>query len=134
MQRKTSTEAYAAVMASEELGHTQKEAYKLLFTSGPLTGSELSAKSGLVGLHKRLSELCEAGVVEKVGIRICTHTGRKAYIWDVTRALPLERIQYKSKYEEARATIDHLERKVQALEQQLKDGIPTEPGGQTRLL
>lgn len=134
MQRKTSQEAYDAVMASEELGPTQKQAYRILFERGPLTGKELNALSGSDGFHKRLSELRDSGIVDEVEIRLCTVTGFKAYTWDVNRNLPRDRIQYRRKYEEALTVISDLERKVLALEQQLKDGVPTEPGGQTRLL
>lgn len=133
-QRKTSADALAAVMATTELGPAQKKAYKTLYEHGPLTGMELNKYGENNGLHKRLCELRDSGVIDEVGIRLCSVTGYRAYMWDVNSNLPSQRVHYKQEYEKAIAVIADLEQQIIALKQQISDGIPTEPGGQTRLL
>lgn len=46
------------------------------------TGKELYAYTGIEGIHKRLSELEEDGVIVCVGTRICGHTGRNAKAYE----------------------------------------------------
>ena len=130
--RRTSIDAFNAVVASGAIGKLQKEAYRVLYNEGPLTGQELARQAKIAGLWKRLSELKDSGVIQEVGKRHCTVTGRMALVWDVTQGEPKARVSHKKKLKEAEETIALLRGEIYALKAQLKDGIPTEPDGQTR--
>ena len=82
--RKTSIEAFKQIMASGLLGKRQKQAYKVLYENGSLTGSELSKMMGMNGQWKRCSELQKKGLVEIVGDKIDPVTKKRVYLWDVT--------------------------------------------------
>lgn len=85
MKRSTSSRAYQRLLHSGRLAVCQMEAYEALYSYGPLTGSEVVAKSGYNGAWKRLSELSDLGYIRVVGRRVCTISKRKALIWDVTK-------------------------------------------------
>lgn len=89
--RRTSREAYHEIADRGLLSAARWKVYNWLYHDGPLTGSELNGRaldSGTPGLHKRLSELKDLGVVCEVRERKCKVTGRTAIEWDVTEHLP----------------------------------------------
>lgn len=95
MTRQTSIDAYNAIKDSGLLSKRRFEVYAVLFEHGPLTGGELSELlpkkiSRTIGsnVHARLSELTERGVVMEIGYRICSVSGQRVILWDVTNNLP----------------------------------------------
>ena len=96
--RSTSAAVYSQILGDGLLSKTRWVAYDLLYELGPLTGSEMDHEGiarGLTpahrpSLHKRLSELEARGAVVCLSPRMCRVTGREAFEWDVTDALPHE--------------------------------------------
>ncbi len=91
--RVTSKEAYEDIKSSGRLNEMQLEVLAGMFTHGPATGVELTAKMKTpaqvsLSYHKRLSELERMGAVYVVRRRPCSVTGRRAIEWDVTAGLP----------------------------------------------
>lgn len=93
MVRDTSIEAYRQIKNSGRLSELQWLVYSILYQFGPLSRSETAAKivgSTRDGVHQRFAELRRFGLIKQVGKRICTITGKKVYIWDVTSKIPAE--------------------------------------------
>lgn len=116
--RRTSIDAYHAVMESGLLGERQKQAYDVLYKHGPLTGNELSKIMNLPGQWKRCSELKKRDLTIEVGERECRVTGRICIIWDVTDNPP--RKSDDTVRESSRQKIERLEAQVEALKKQLE--------------
>ncbi len=97
MTRKTSIEAYNAVLHSGMVGNRHKEIYRIIYAHGPMTANEcfnMLAK-GLgddfrfdSNTRSRLTELRERGLLQELGTRPCTVTKRKCILWDVTDECP----------------------------------------------
>lgn len=91
--RVTSRQAYEDIKNSGRLGEMQLEVIGGLFTHGPVTGVELTARmkspaQASLSYHKRLSELERMGAVYIVRKRVCSVTGRMAIEWDLTAGMP----------------------------------------------
>jgi hypothetical protein len=100
MTRQTSVDAYHKIKDEGLLSARRWEAYDILFRHGPLTANELLAIakqedpsrswSHLETLTKRLRELCQSGVADEVGTKICSITGMTVILWDVTAHIPVK--------------------------------------------
>jgi len=92
--RKTSRIAYKQIQEQGLLSQRRFEVYEALFYHGPLTANEAREHIGghvpLNSVSPRMAELKDRGVVVEVGEKICSVTGKKAILWDVTDSLPVE--------------------------------------------
>lgn len=93
--RKTSIDVFRQIEAEGLLSARRMEVYRILFEHGPMTTNEVFQHARLHGnpnyrhnSHARMSELRELGVVEELGTKECSATGRTAILWDVTDSLP----------------------------------------------
>lgn len=64
-------------------GETYKIIIETLEKEGEMTSGELCVKAGRPGLWKRLSEMQQEGLLDIVGQRRCTISGKKANIWSL---------------------------------------------------
>jgi hypothetical protein len=128
MMRKTSIEAYKAIVEEGIVPEAAAAAYRALHNRGPMTQNELKREIRHAGYYavnsetarKRISELSAMDVVEIVGKRACTVTGRTCYLWDVTGKMPV-RVERKESKDE---TIKRLTARVAALEAELSHFTP----------
>ena len=88
--RSTSIEAYNALMSEGVLPKKRRQVYGWLHNYGPATAAEVEAALKSKDAHKRLPELRNQGIIEELGKRICTVTGRKVIEWNVNGLLPKE--------------------------------------------
>jgi DNA-binding Lrp family transcriptional regulator len=96
MIRDTSVEAFNTIKANGLLSEKRERVYRILYTFGPLIGSEVSQKyTDLFGktsasetIRNRLTELRDLGVVKEIGKQLDSKTGMKVILWDVTSSLP----------------------------------------------
>lgn len=96
MARQTSIEAYRQIESEGLLKKLKLEVYKIIFENGPITGSELftiakknHGDTSLRDIYQpRLGELRSLGVVQEVGKKFCSISGRKVLLWDVTKKVP----------------------------------------------
>ncbi len=84
---------YRQIEAEGLLSKRRWEVYRHLFKLGPLTQREVtdqvSSKFAAERSYTpRFAELEKMGVIESVGERTCSITGRHVLIWDVTDKLP----------------------------------------------
>jgi len=96
--RQTSITAYHQIKSEGLLGRHAFQVYQVLFKHGPLTGRETFQRIGhgfTTHTGARLTELRDAGVVSEVGHKICSVTGRRVILWDVTSKLPKKKIKKK---------------------------------------
>jgi hypothetical protein len=105
--RDTSREAYEEIVRTGLLSGMRLEAYKAIYTHGPMTGRELDLYMyGVAGqgrdYHKRLSELAALGVVREVERRPCNVTGKQAYVYDVIPGALPDRDTFKKRITERR--------------------------------
>lgn len=83
----TSVEAWHELRNSPLLGRQQLEVLRMLRSHGPATAKELFAASHAdITLQKRLPELVELGLVERLEPRACRVTGRTAQVWAAVEA------------------------------------------------
>ena len=94
---------------------------------GPCTAQEL-VHSGFSGAWKRLSELEEQGVVQRLESRDCYITGETATVWEV---LDGELKKFKPKPSTMKARLDALEARVDELEHLMEQVLPSKPVQQT---
>jgi hypothetical protein len=96
MIRQTSIDVYRQIEAEGLLSRLRWEVYKVLFEKGPLSQTDSylhltkSTKKGPQSYAPRFAELKNLGVIEEVGEKICSTTGRNVLIWDVTDRLPIK--------------------------------------------
>lgn len=97
MIRETSFEAYHQIKENGLLSRRRFQVYEILFNHGPLTGSEVASKfrdqfgrmgTSNMNIVTRLGEMRDSGVVTELGQRLCSVTGMKVILWDVTKNLP----------------------------------------------
>lgn len=81
MIRNTSVDAYITIKNNGLLSAKRWIVYHILFEHGPLTGMEVRA---------RLNELRALSVAEEQGVRVCSVTGMRVILWDVTQRLPVK--------------------------------------------
>lgn len=105
--RQTSIEVYRQIEAEGLLSRMRLEVYSALFRIGPATAAEIArellkggasphgGRGGPGNVGARLVELCELGVAQEVGERVCQVTGRNVLLWDVTNNLPSGRVEKK---------------------------------------
>jgi hypothetical protein len=92
--RNTSIQAYREIVESGSLSTRRLEVYDALFSHGPLKTREIWAnffkekEISQNSINPRLSELKEMGIVEEVGEKACSITGKNCILWDVTANLP----------------------------------------------
>lgn len=99
MARDTSIQAYRQIQAEGLLSERRFEAYKFIYEHGPLTANEMMYKAKelrmrthihMESLSKRLSELRDLGVIQEIGTKKCSISGRECIVWDVTSNLPVK--------------------------------------------
>lgn len=97
--RPTGTETYHAIVSTGLVSKKRLEVYSVLADGGPLTATEIAErmpgeKSPSKGnnVHARLCELRDMDLVEEVGERACSVSGRNVIVWDVTGRLPRKRV------------------------------------------
>lgn len=91
MTRKTSIDVYRQIEREGLLGQLQMAVYDSLFERGPLTQMELSRvldSNDSRNISPRFAELKRMGCVASSGEKICSVTGRKVTLWDVTDRIP----------------------------------------------
>ncbi len=92
--RQTSIQAYQQIKSQGLLAVRRFEVYDWLYQCGPATAQEVERGMRKMGMasgrhaNKRLPELRDQGVVEEIGERKCSVTGKLAIVWDVTSLLP----------------------------------------------
>lgn len=96
--RDTSIEAYNKIREGGLLPARRWEAYDILYRHGPLTANEMMfiAKEEDAGrthqylesIGRRLSELRDQGAIREIGSRVCSQTGMRCLLWDVTSKIP----------------------------------------------
>lgn len=94
MARRTSLLAYNEIKNNGLLSKVRLLVYETLYQHGPMTAGELTLKlmhpnEVHPSYHRRLDELRERGVAERVGERPCNVTGHLADVWDVTDVVPV---------------------------------------------
>ena len=90
--RRTSAEAYHALIDSGALSRKRALVYDTLFRKGPLTEAGVHSVLGgdRVSVSPRFAELQLMGLIEEVGTAINQHSGNTVILWDVTdRVVPL---------------------------------------------
>lgn len=93
MIRQTSIDVYHQIQAEGLLSRRRFETYECLFNNGPLTAMETGRRIDGVLDHSispRFAELKRLGVIQEVGEKLCSITGRNVLLWDVTDRLPLK--------------------------------------------
>lgn len=89
--RRTSAEAYAAIMANGRISECRKKVYRYLFESGPKTRNEIDQALGdgrpNPPYSRRLVEMESMGMLARVGTRK-SPGGLACDLWDVTDQLP----------------------------------------------
>lgn len=94
MTRRTSIDVYNKIKEDGLLSKLRFEVYEILFKYGPLTQMELCKKTNGVRQDRtympRFAELKNMGVLEDIGTKECSITGREVLLWDVTNRLPVK--------------------------------------------
>lgn len=96
MTRQTSIDVYHQIESEGLLSQRRWQVYETLYHHGPLTAMETGRliKSALDhSISPRFAELKRLGVIEEVGRRHCTITGRISLIWATTENLPRKRVK-----------------------------------------
>lgn len=88
MIRQTSIDAYREIRDSGLLSKRRWETYDDLFHHGPSTSRDAEDRTGDRNAHRRLLDLVEWGVAERVGETTCRKTGHQVTLWDVNANLP----------------------------------------------
>lgn len=98
--RETSIEAYNKIKDNGLLSKRRFQVYDILFEFGPMTANECFLKMkeyyAVMGVitnsntTTRLGELRDLGVARELGKRICSVSGNKVILWDVTDGLPVK--------------------------------------------
>jgi hypothetical protein len=103
MIRKTSIEAYRAIIESGLLPRRRLEVYQFVYEHGPTTIREtwkaLGPERTTGSYSTRFSELRDQGVIEEIGERFDPVTGMTVILWDVTAELPKAIERKKTKIE-----------------------------------
>ena len=95
--RQTSIESYKYLVDNKIIGKRQAEVYKVLLDHGPLTCNEtfniLKTKvsrefSFDSNTHARFTELRDMDLIEELGTRKDSFTGRNVILWGVTNRPP----------------------------------------------
>jgi hypothetical protein len=94
MPRATSLAAYRAIQENGLLSKRRFEVYDAIVHHGPITQGETWKEHFLNkqrhDIGPRFAELERRGVIRIVGTRPCRVTGRSAYIYEATDALPID--------------------------------------------
>lgn len=103
MVRDTSVSAYHSIIEEGLLSPLRETVYKYLYEYGPCTANELVSMlndhgKGITSRDfyaQRLSELRDRDVVDEVGKRKCSITGRQAIVWKVNGRPPKKPVKKK---------------------------------------
>lgn len=94
-KRQTSIDCYHQIKAEGLLSKRRMEVYEILFQDGPLTANEIVRISKIKypntnasSFNARLSELKRFGVIQEIGEKEDSISGKNCYIWDLTDRLP----------------------------------------------
>ena len=99
--RITSIESYREVMESGYVGRRQKEVYNGFHEFGPCTVNELwqhiggSKRNVQANIHARANELKKAGLLDELPRRMCSVTGKKAFVYRTNDNRPKKPNPYK---------------------------------------
>lgn len=122
--RETSLEAYRAIQDNEWVSKKRREVYNVLYHHGPLTGAQISQRSGRSSVSEtvrnRLTELRNMGVVKEVDVVPCPITGRNVILWDVTKNMPTKlevkkAIPLKRQLSDAKEQLEYAKRSLAAI-------------------
>ena len=104
--RKTSIDCYNQIKAEGLLSTMRLKVFNAIVISEPCTSSEAMklVESKSLGFGSRFTELRDRGVIEELGTKICTVTGRNVIEWGVTGNLP-KTIVKTSKFKPSQKTI-----------------------------
>jgi len=99
--RKTSLISWQRIKDTGYITGQRELVAKLLYDSGPLTGTEVDEKlkypgETSPGYHKRLSELQDMGAIESLGYCICPIQGTLVIRWDISGKVPTKLEKTKS--------------------------------------
>lgn len=93
--RYTSRQAYDYICESGILGDRRTQVYSVLYNNGPLSSRDVweairphYPRVPQHSINPRMIELSELKVVRDVGVKICSYTGRRVMLWDVTDHTP----------------------------------------------
>ena len=91
--RQTSIDAYNEIKNGNLLKTVRLEVYECLYAHGPMTQMELCRKINNPkrqdrSYMPRFAELKDMGVIQEIGQKVCSVTGRGVICWDVTDQLP----------------------------------------------
>jgi hypothetical protein len=95
--RQTSSEAYRYLIENDILGKRQLEVYTTLYRYGALTANEVFNLIKTTtnrnfrfdsNTRARFTELRNMDLIEEMGTRVCSITGRKVILWQVTNRMP----------------------------------------------
>ena len=86
--RNTSIAAYREIQDNGLLSKRRWQTYDDLYHHGPSTSRDSEDRLGDRNAHRRLRDLEEWGVAEKVGEVTCKKTGHRVTLWDVNANLP----------------------------------------------
>jgi len=89
LTRRSSAEAYEALVHSGELTRTQLKLWRALREHGPMTGNEADTMLRSASSHKRMSELVKKGVAQEVQRRPCKITGKENVEVKALDAMPI---------------------------------------------
>ena len=97
MTRKTSIEVYHKIRNQGLLSRRRLEVYATVWEYGPMTSAEAfrvmnrnAPIKNITQSRARFTELRDLGVFEELGEKICSVTGHKAILWEVTDRLPIK--------------------------------------------
>lgn len=138
MTRETSIQAYHDAEHSGLLSRVRAELLYIIAYNGPMTANEAFRmmahrhneadhlnRVSRAGQFTRLTELREMDLIEELGTRVCTVTGRNVILWGMTgrkirkyaRPSKADRIkELEAEIEELRAEIKRLKRRLPQLE------------------
>jgi hypothetical protein len=96
MIRETSIATYHQIQEEGLLSERRNQVFKCLWEHGPMTQNETYVKLNVPNLQQssimpRFAELKDLGVIDDIGKRICTVTGRMVLEWEVTGELPIKK-------------------------------------------
>ena len=115
MSQETSRLAYNTIKNNGLLNKLQLEVYGFIYNCGPCTQREASQQlrgHSNYSVPPRFTELHEMGVIEPVGTRKCSVTGKQCIIWEATDKLPERPSPQRKLYlriEKAKAKVKQLE-------------------------
>lgn len=113
--RTTSIEVYKFLEENGVLSDKRWDVYRTVYKYGPMTSAEAFAKmtqgtavKSITQSRARFTELREMGLFKEVGEKICTITGHKVILWDVTTELPTKLVVPETKSSKVNKVVTEL--------------------------